>query len=201
MSLFTILQSWWPYCACALLPLTYHYGFTGNTDLTLVAALATWRFATLLTDHVKSLAAGVSIAVIVASSVKNHLTMGISKSVPVETKDKQHGKPLLIPCQTTHTRFFPKKHSFAYSYLQAGIPIGWKGSLNPMLSEKLEASPGSWYTVDAADYLDRGSGWLGLDGKLRRYLKSQVSFNVKSTSCTAAEYYRAFHLRIIHMPI
>ncbi|MCJ1265726.1 hypothetical protein MMC22_005606 [Lobaria immixta] len=81
---------------------------------------------------------------------------------------------------------FPKKHSFSYSYLFVGIPIGWHGSVRSLLSadledcftatEKTKASlkqQHSWFNVEAADYLERGRHGLGLKGKLDLYLKSQ----------------------------
>lgn len=173
------LQSWIPYCACTLLPLAYRCGLASKTDFILVTVFTTWNYVPLLTDYVKSLTAGILIAIIVASSRRSHLARSPSKSIS-EENNGQAGKSLLIPCQTTHTRFFPKKHSFAYSYLQAGIPIGWKDTSNLMLSEQAQTPLASWFTVDPADYLDRGSGWLGLDGKLRRYLESEVCIEAKN---------------------
>lgn len=96
-------------------------------------------------------------------------------------------KPMLFPSQTFHTRFFPEKHSFKYSYLLVGIPIGWKGSIGGILSVDTgkEISPwyrrllsmktgGAWYTVNGDDYLERGHVEGGLRGKLDAYLISQV---------------------------
>ncbi|KAI0842525.1 hypothetical protein F5Y06DRAFT_306060 [Hypoxylon sp. FL0890] len=84
------------------------------------------------------------------------------------------GWPLLFPCQTTHTRLFPKKHSFVYSYLLVGIPVGWTGAAGGMISNDEHGTGASgWYKIDAADYLERGSGHLGLRGKLNAYLESQ----------------------------
>lgn len=96
-------------------------------------------------------------------------------------------KPLLFPCRTSHTRFFPKKHSFSYSYLFVGVPIGWKGYIGRFLSADLEGGsfsqgavkpperwPSTWFTIQAVDYLQRGGHALGLQGKLDEYLKSQV---------------------------
>lgn len=84
-------------------------------------------------------------------------------------------KPLLFPCQTTHTRLFPKKHSFKYSYLMVGIPVGWEGDSGGMIAT---GPPGiarkGWYQVHSADYLERGSGHLTLREKLDTYLTSQV---------------------------
>ena len=91
-------------------------------------------------------------------------------------------RPLMFPSRTTHTRFFPKKHSFSYSYLLVGIPIGWRGVVNSFLSADLQnecsledaTSKPAWFQVNAADYLERGGSSLGLRGKLEKYLKSQV---------------------------
>ena len=87
------------------------------------------------------------------------------------------GKVLLFPCTTTHSRMFPEKNSFSYSYLVVGIPVGWEGNAGGMVSVGGQGSPASkgWYHVNAADYLERGSGHLGLRGKLDKYLRSQVS--------------------------
>jgi hypothetical protein len=98
------------------------------------------------------------------------------------------GKPHLIPCRTTHQRFFPKKHSFSYSYLTIGIPVGYQGNINGMIgiddspkistkSFSLFAQAGvsrSWYTVNASDHLQRGQDGLDLRGKLDRHLQSEV---------------------------
>ncbi|KAI1462842.1 hypothetical protein F4805DRAFT_11569 [Annulohypoxylon moriforme] len=84
------------------------------------------------------------------------------------------GRPLLFPCKTTHTRFFPKKHSFVYSYLLVGIPIGWTGAAGGMISNDQNGTGAKgWYEINAADYLERGDGHLGLRSKLDAYLKSQ----------------------------
>ena len=90
-----------------------------------------------------------------------------------------HLQPLIFPSRTTHTRLFPKKHGFSYSYLLVGIPVGWKGSIASMVSadvdvfEDRQASE-SWFSVNAEDHLDRGQDKTGLIGKLCTYLESQV---------------------------
>ena len=86
--------------------------------------------------------------------------------------------PLLIPARTTHSRFFPKKHSFSYSYLYVGIPVGWSGRSGSLLSADVELIPASrrkygWFDVNSDDYLSRDKGVRGLDAKLRTYLKAQ----------------------------
>src|SRR5258708_4384300 len=82
---------------------------------------------------------------------------------------------------TTHTRLFPKVHSFSYSYLLAGIPVGWQGRVGGMLAADrtyggalgvVENHSGTAnFSVNAADYLGRGNGHFGLQGKLREYLR------------------------------
>lgn len=102
-------------------------------------------------------------------------------------------KPLIFPCRTSHTRIFPRKHSFSYSYLFVGVPIGGdQGASGSLLSVGSETrldndddeeedektkqifnTAKSWFHVEAADYLNRGNS-LGLEGKLHAYLRSQV---------------------------
>lgn len=90
-------------------------------------------------------------------------------------------KPVLFPCRTSHTRLFPRKHSFSYSYLFVGIPVGWRGYVSTILSADLKTLPWGnrqpeigWFNVDSADHLARGEKLHGLQGKLDAYLESQV---------------------------
>lgn len=89
------------------------------------------------------------------------------------------GKPLLFPCTTTHTRFFPKRHSFVYSYLVVGVPVGWQGSSGGMVSVASSAPDAAaycglaakgWFHIDASAYLERGKARLGLRGKMDVFL-------------------------------
>lgn len=95
-------------------------------------------------------------------------------------KWKGHGRVLLFPSKTTHSRFFPKKHSFVYSYLVVGIPVGWEGVSGGMISLFSSEQPWfsrlrrGWFHIDPADYLHRGDRRLGLRGKLDAYLRTQV---------------------------
>ena len=78
--------------------------------------------------------------------------------------------PLLIPSRTTHSRLFPQKHAFSYSYLFVGIPVGIRGRISKALSVD---SQQSWFNIRCEDYLSRGNGQLGLAEKLKRYLHTQ----------------------------
>ena len=79
--------------------------------------------------------------------------------------------PLLIPSRTSHSRVFPQKHNFSYSYLYVGIPIGFRGPVSKALS--VDSQRRSWFHVTAEDHLTRGNDHLGLAEKLKRYLHAQ----------------------------
>lgn len=79
--------------------------------------------------------------------------------------------PLLIPSKTTHSRMFPQKHSFAYSYLFVGVPVGMTGRTSQALS--VDGSPSSWFNIRSSDYLFRDAGNTSLAEKLRIYLEKQ----------------------------
>ena len=86
-------------------------------------------------------------------------------------------RPLLIPSCTTHRRLFPAKHSFSYSYFFVGIPIGWSGSAGTILAAdqngRIPKRQQTWLSVEAENYLERGSHPEGLQGKLKEYLEGQ----------------------------
>lgn len=118
------------------------------------------------------------------------------------------GKVLLFPGLTTHTRLFPKKHSFDYSYLVVGIPVGWEGISGGMVSSSstkqswLNLSKRGWYHIDPEDYLDRGNRHLGLRGKLHAYLRSQVRrLNAEIPSSVTNTPHRELIPQNIHTPI
>lgn len=86
--------------------------------------------------------------------------------------------PLLLPGRTTHSRMFPQKHSFAYSYFSVGVPVNFRGRAGSMLSSNLELLPPSqrrkgWFDVNASDYLYRGGEERGLEARLRCYLRGE----------------------------
>lgn len=111
-------------------------------------------------------------AVLAMSSIKSRLKFVLAGEPGASWPGM--AKPYFIPCRTTHTRFFPKKHSFSYSYLLVGVPVGCRANVNGMLSMDFGNGGLAWYDVDPADYLQRGSGHLGLRGKLDSFLVSQV---------------------------
>lgn len=111
----------------------------------------------------------VQVLLAVVRSQAHHVKFSNSR---VDINQTSFLKPNLFPCRTTHTRMFPTKHSFSYSYLMVGVPIGWNGS-NAMLSTDAAGEQNSWFKVHSDDYLARGHHDGGLAGKLRAYLTSQ----------------------------
>lgn len=112
------------------------------------------------------------------ASLKSHK----SHSEPVAAE--RHGRPMLFPCRTTHSRMFPEKHSFGYSYLYVGVPVGWRGCSGSMLSvDTPKGAKRGWFHVQASDFLERGGDDQTLDAKLSLYLNSQV---VPSSKCPVA---------------
>lgn len=89
------------------------------------------------------------------------------------SNDQDHGPdfPRVHPCRTTHTRMFPRKHAFSYSYLQVSVPVDFEGSWG--LVSVGSASKRSWFHLQASDYLERGSSTPSLKVKLNAYLDSQ----------------------------
>lgn len=92
-------------------------------------------------------------------------------------------QPYFIPSRTTHRRMFPKTHAFSYSYLTIGVPVGYRGRVNNLLTIDGSSDQLSWwqklvaftpFTVDGEGYLSRGPNSRGLRGKLDEYLESEV---------------------------
>ena len=90
--------------------------------------------------------------------------------------DVEAPKARIFPCETKHARIFPKRHAFAYSYLQCGYPIvpcedRYNGMVRPSGMDKYLGR--WWLRVRAEDYLARGNGAHGFYWKLKTYLQEQ----------------------------
>ena len=164
-----------------------------KSDFFLIFVFCLWTFKIELLSLIPHLIvpAALVIAIIVPLFLRNALHLGNSwsreeRNDHENTSEWQAMRPLVFPCRTTHTRIFPKKHSFSYSYLFVGIPVGWQGSVGSFLSADLKSFSRrtkkyphtskfkSWFSVEAEDHLSRGSHVDGLKGKLNTYLKSEV---------------------------
>lgn len=129
------------------------------------------------------LVALISVAILLFTFTSRALQSGPSESCKFSATYRQFTlQPRLFPCLTTHTRLFPMKHSFSYSYLYAGVPVGWIGFVNSFLSADI-AKPAlqsqsismgkTWLSVEGCDYLQRTTSEATLLQKLHNYLNSQ----------------------------
>jgi len=84
-------------------------------------------------------------------------------------------RPIVHRCRTTHSRLFPEKHSFSYSYLCISIPVGCKGNYGSLVSVDCDLHR-TWFHVRASDFLERDHTQPDLRSKLTSYLSSQASF-------------------------
>ncbi|KAF2485269.1 hypothetical protein BDY17DRAFT_241670, partial [Neohortaea acidophila] len=73
--------------------------------------------------------------------------------------------------RTAHSRTFPQRHAFTYTYLFVGVPVGVKGPVGKALS--IDGRNRSWFHVSASDYLFRSGRKLDLADKLKSYLHTQ----------------------------
>lgn len=78
---------------------------------------------------------------------------------------------LLLSSRTTHSRFFPEKHAFSYSYLFAGVPVDLRGRVSNVLS--VDSASKGWFDIRSIDFLKRGQPHLSLAEKLKNYLHTQ----------------------------
>ena len=82
--------------------------------------------------------------------------------------------PRIHPSRTTHTRMFPQKHSFSYSYLLVSVPVEFEGACGSLFSTGRVKSR-TLFSVHASDHLERTSCASTLKQKLTEYLHSQVN--------------------------
>ncbi|KAM3425601.1 hypothetical protein BST61_g7548 [Cercospora zeina] len=95
-----------------------------------------------------------------------------NQSLRVQRIDEALLPPSIIPSRTTHSRMFPKRHSFSYSYLFVGVPVGFTGRIGSVLS--VDSPRAGWFDVRAADYLHRSDeDQHTLSEKLGRFLHTK----------------------------
>jgi hypothetical protein len=176
--------SWLPWIVLALATTSLYFASRLEMYLALVfVILRNWASVTQFlpsfsTSVLLILAGAVAFVFVQISSLSG------SNSTTHDVED-EGPKPMFFPCTTAHTRLFPKVHSFSYSYMWSGIPIGWTGSIGGMLAgdqvttgfrPSLKNRTGNaWFTIDADEYLERETAPNGLRGKLDQFLEHQVS--------------------------
>lgn len=169
------------------------YAWAGTrTDLLYNAALLVWLHRQSLVSHIQKIAEYMPLTFFCIGATPPAL-LAFASRTSYESTWQGPGRPYLIPCKTSHRRPFPKPHSFTYSYLTVGIPVGFRGSVNGMIG--VEENPvcvfgsllpfghlwlRSWYYIQVSDHLYGGHGGLGLRGKLNIYLQSEVQPRLSS---------------------
>lgn len=179
----------------ALIFLMPYYG--GALDVLLLTSFAAYRdwenVQELYTSYVNPTViiqtTKILIAVFILIQVLRY-TLSLSRHPSIVVSHEFPVKPLLFPCRTDHARMIPTKHTFSYSYLFVGVPVGWRGNSGGMISCEDEEEPwylsilnslsfglggkGAWWSVNGDYYLGRGHDEDGLQGKLRAFLETQV---------------------------
>ena len=177
-----------------LLPFAFMSYFGNSVDFFLFSFLALFRNWTTFTIFITWYTNIGAILAVVKTAAASFSVLQVVRYIiglcqkSSSSEGEQFLKPMFFPCRTSHTRLFPRKHSFAYSYLLTGIPLGWKGSVGGMISADEERKPSPWYlnlfslapwtpwfVVNGSQYLDRGQLRDGFRGKLDQFLRSQVS--------------------------
>ncbi|QDS72229.1 hypothetical protein FKW77_005549 [Venturia effusa] len=154
---------------------------TRKQDVIILAAFLCWRclsivqpFATLsiskFGDYTNALLFSVAVVVTVGAGLA--IIQILSQHHQPRKHNTKGDHPWILPSRTTHTRMFPKKHSFAYSYLQVAVPVGFEGRCGSLISVGAVKKKG-WLHVQGSDYLDRNSSETTLEGKLSEYLQTQ----------------------------
>ena len=151
-------------------------------NVVLVAGIFCWKQHAELYTLIHNLHALKYLVLMAGSPIVFRSLLRHSRSFFLERggSSVEQAQPCLITGKTTHRRLFPQKHSFSYSYLLVGIPVGIRGNYQDMISIDCPTNSGlfstgkAWYDVNAGDYLSRGAHELGLRGKLDTFLKSQV---------------------------
>jgi hypothetical protein len=133
-----------------------------------------WAIFTLLRPILHAAAVfAISVAIFVVLLTSIALSRSLRSHRLEKWDSVDSTKPLIIRCRTTHSRMFPKRHTFSYRYLQVSVPVSFTGSCSRFLSVG-QSSTYALFHVDASDYLIRGSKNKTLQGKLTEYLESQV---------------------------
>ena len=120
------------------------------------------------------LAACIGLALLLVSVASKLLDGGRYQQI-VSKLDSPIDRMLIFPGRISHTRLFPKHHSFTSSYLIIGIPIRSANRGNNLLSvDQRGWWKRGWLRVEADDHLGRGANGQGIHRKLQSYLESQV---------------------------
>ncbi|PCD18859.1 hypothetical protein FGRA07_06612 [Fusarium graminearum] len=172
----------WLYLLITGLTIWLYHSLVGSPDVWLTLSFIAWKHSavTILLRYIDldQLSLITLIAVVACFFGYNVL----QRLVP-DTNSGQTGDPrrMLAPCRITHSRLFPKKHSFCYPYLAVGVPVNFAENSDGMISINGPTStwmsglfrPKAWFSIDATHHFQRQSLHTRLRGKLDAYLESE----------------------------
>lgn len=142
--------------------------FSARHELPVAAASLSWVVAVIST----------SLAVLLYFCSRSPKLL--SYTIPRPPRETRlHSEPVFLRCRTHHTRFFPIRHSFAYSVLQCGIPLKFQSSIGRLFSfnnghDENGVIDKSWslFGIDSRDYLRRGNE--AMEDKMKAFLSENV---------------------------
>lgn len=152
--------------------------FSLRNDFPVLSASLSWVIVASLSSTALAAFAGLSYT----SPPKD-----VQQPGPGETR--LYSEPVLFRCRTHHTRLFPQRHSLAYSVLQCGMPLKFKGSIGRLFSFSNGSDKDkkwSLFGVDSRDYLRRGNETM--EEKMEAFLAENVCMGVfLYDKCSKAE--------------
>lgn len=153
---------------------------TRRPDAAIFSILLLWKFQEFATSSLSSLLdlnTAYSLAAIVTGGATLAILRILVRHHVSQRENTREYHPWVLPSRTTHSRMFPKNHSFAYSYLQVAVPVSFEGLCGSLISVGNVKKKG-WLHVQGSDYLDRNSSKTTLEEKLSEYLQTQVGTSV-----------------------
>lgn len=184
-----VTQNWLYFLGVTLTFWGYHT-CVGKLDIWLTLCFITWKYftATILLQFIDLKQIGVVTGITLAIYFFGCYIQ--QRACPRNGNGLTgDARPRLIPSHTTHTRLFPRKHSFSYSQLSVGVPVDYSGNVNGFISNNEPSlltqlrrlfRPDAWFYVNPTDHLRRQHSPRGLRGKLYSYLESEVSVPITS---------------------
>ncbi|KAI1053670.1 hypothetical protein LB507_007182 [Fusarium sp. FIESC RH6] len=177
-----VTQNWLYFLGVTLTFWGYHT-CVGKLDIWLTLCFITWKYftATILLQFIDLKQIGVVTGITLAIYFFGCYIQ--QRACPRNGNGLTgDARPRLIPSHTTHTRLFPRKHSFSYSQLSVGVPVDYSGNVNGFISNNEPSlltqlrrlfRPDAWFYVNPTDHLRRQHSPRGLRGKLYSYLESE----------------------------
>ena len=116
----------------------------------------------------------VALVLLLTSTHRRKVDSGIKTVESTSNHGVEILQTQIIRCKISHSRLFPVKHQFTYSYLSVGMPVRTPNS-NWLLSIDVQNWwRRGWLHVTGNDHLHRLSHETTVLDKLNHYLRQQV---------------------------